>query len=149
MLVQAESKALIATRTDGTTTREFMFVRLEVDGRAPVYASASTRVPWRATGKASMIGRDSVERVKGIEPSYAAWEAAVLPLNYTRPDAQAYAIGHLRDPILSPEPPAHAPAPAAPAPPRAAGMRRSTCRCCAHRWWSRDRSSPRPRPRHC
>jgi hypothetical protein len=23
--------------------------------------------------------------VKGIEPSYAAWEAAVLPLNYTRP----------------------------------------------------------------
>jgi hypothetical protein len=26
----------------------------------------------------------SVERVKGIEPSYAAWEAAVLPLNYTR-----------------------------------------------------------------
>jgi hypothetical protein len=32
-------------------------------------------------------GHDStafVERVKGIEPSYAAWEAAVLPLNYTR-----------------------------------------------------------------
>ena len=27
---------------------------------------------------------DAVERVKGIEPSYAAWEAAVLPLNYTR-----------------------------------------------------------------
>ena len=25
-----------------------------------------------------------VERVKGIEPSYEAWEAAVLPLNYTR-----------------------------------------------------------------
>src|SRR5687768_17638369 len=25
-----------------------------------------------------------MERVKGIEPSYAAWEAAVLPLNYTR-----------------------------------------------------------------
>ncbi len=29
--------------------------------------------PWRGD-----------ERVKGIEPSYAAWEAAVLPLNYTR-----------------------------------------------------------------
>ena len=29
------------------------------------------------------LGRE-VERVKGIEPSYAAWEAAVLPLNYTR-----------------------------------------------------------------
>ena len=26
----------------------------------------------------------AVERVKGIEPSYAAWEAAVLPLNYIR-----------------------------------------------------------------
>ena len=25
-----------------------------------------------------------VERVKGIEPSYPAWEAGVLPLNYTR-----------------------------------------------------------------
>ena len=27
---------------------------------------------------------DAVERVKGIEPSYEAWEAAVLPLNYAR-----------------------------------------------------------------
>jgi hypothetical protein len=25
-----------------------------------------------------------VERVKGIEPSLSAWEADVLPLNYTR-----------------------------------------------------------------
>ena len=25
-----------------------------------------------------------LERVKGIEPSYEAWEAAVLPLNYIR-----------------------------------------------------------------
>jgi hypothetical protein len=28
--------------------------------------------------------RIDVERAKGIEPSYAAWEAAVLPLNYAR-----------------------------------------------------------------
>ena len=28
-----------------------------------------------------------MERVKGIEPSYAAWEAAVLPLNYARAGA--------------------------------------------------------------
>jgi hypothetical protein len=28
-----------------------------------------------------------MERVKGIEPSYEAWEAAVLPLNYTRVEA--------------------------------------------------------------
>ena len=26
----------------------------------------------------------AVERAKGIEPSYEAWEAAVLPLNYAR-----------------------------------------------------------------
>jgi hypothetical protein len=33
------------------------------------------------------VGADSVqrmERVMGIEPTLAAWEAAVLPLNYTR-----------------------------------------------------------------
>ena len=28
-----------------------------------------------------------MERVKGIEPSYEAWEASVLPLNYTRAQA--------------------------------------------------------------
>ena len=31
---------------------------------------------------------DELERVKGIEPSYEAWEAAVLPLNYTRLDQE-------------------------------------------------------------
>ena len=31
-----------------------------------------------------------LERAKGIEPSYAAWEAAVLPLNYARQECQAY-----------------------------------------------------------
>ena len=31
-----------------------------------------------------MQGIGDMERVKGIEPSYEAWEAAVLPLNYTR-----------------------------------------------------------------
>jgi hypothetical protein len=30
------------------------------------------------------IGTRNLERAKGIEPSYAAWEAAVLPLNYAR-----------------------------------------------------------------
>ncbi|CCD89887.1 conserved hypothetical protein [Bradyrhizobium sp. ORS 285] len=29
-------------------------------------------------------GLMGLERAKGIEPSYAAWEAAVLPLNYAR-----------------------------------------------------------------
>ena len=36
----------------------------------------------RAEFQLSMTQR--LERVKGIEPSYEAWEAAVLPLNYTR-----------------------------------------------------------------
>jgi hypothetical protein len=41
---------------------------------------------FRLSTKAVLISltRRQVERVKGIEPSYAAWEAAVLPLNYTR-----------------------------------------------------------------
>src|SRR5260370_40961770 len=30
------------------------------------------------------VCENSLERAKGIEPSYAAWEAAVLPLNYAR-----------------------------------------------------------------
>ena len=29
-----------------------------------------------------------VERAKGIEPSYKAWEAFVLPLNYARTGSQ-------------------------------------------------------------
>jgi hypothetical protein len=53
-----------------------------------------------------------VERVKGIEPSYAAWEAAVLPLNYTRvflsftttpsPDVASHAFreAEVRGPIV-------------------------------------------------
>ena len=31
-----------------------------------------------------------MERAKGIEPSYAAWEAAVLPLNYAREARRHY-----------------------------------------------------------
>jgi hypothetical protein len=31
-----------------------------------------------------IIMLNGLERAKGIEPSYAAWEAAVLPLNYAR-----------------------------------------------------------------
>ena len=36
------------------------------------------------------VALNGLERVKGIEPSYAAWEAAVLPLNYTRKKRQSY-----------------------------------------------------------
>ena len=31
-----------------------------------------------------IVSMKAVERVKGIEPSYSAWEAAALPLSYTR-----------------------------------------------------------------
>ena len=39
----------------------------------------------------------NLERVKGIEPSYEAWEAAVLPLNYTRVFATGRPLGPCRD----------------------------------------------------
>ena len=32
-----------------------------------------------------------MERVMGIEPTYSAWEADVLPLNYTRVERGFYA----------------------------------------------------------
>jgi hypothetical protein len=35
----------------------------------------------------------SLERVKGIEPSYSAWKAAALPLSYTRVGAIHYHAG--------------------------------------------------------
>jgi hypothetical protein len=40
-------------------------------------------------GRTAIFGK--LERAKGIEPSYAAWEAAVLPLNYAR---ELYKIAH-------------------------------------------------------
>ena len=46
-------------------------------------AMVAPRVGGAESAKKLVAGRDW-ERVKGIEPSYAAWEAAVLPLNYTR-----------------------------------------------------------------
>jgi hypothetical protein len=35
-------------------------------------------------GKTPLTWRFTVERVTGIEPALSAWEADVLPLNYTR-----------------------------------------------------------------
>ena len=32
----------------------------------------------------SYVGRHTLERVVGIEPTPSAWKAEVLPLNYTR-----------------------------------------------------------------
>jgi hypothetical protein len=43
-----------------------------------------------------------LERAKGIEPSYAAWEAAVLPLNYAR-TVLRIATGTRTDQVLGPQ----------------------------------------------
>ena len=40
-------------------------------------------VRWNE-GNLSETGRRGLERVMGIEPTLVAWEATVLPLNYTR-----------------------------------------------------------------
>src|SRR5215475_12827611 len=45
------------------------------------------RLRHPATGRPGLLlvrAAEELERAKGIEPSYAAWEAAVLPLNYAR-----------------------------------------------------------------
>jgi Prolyl oligopeptidase family len=54
-------------------------------------ARTTTAAPRCAAVRRSSLWRrppaacdSKLERVKGIEPSYEAWEAAVLPLNYTR-----------------------------------------------------------------
>ena len=49
-------------------------------------STISASVSWGA----DMQPLGGVERVMGIEPTLAAWEAAVLPLNYTRLITQLY-----------------------------------------------------------
>jgi len=44
------------------------------------------RIDELGAGKRGLTLCVEQERVKGIEPSYSAWEADVLPLNYTRID---------------------------------------------------------------
>ena len=50
----------------------------------PRCRSALVRCRASAVSSTAKSTYGIVERVKGIEPSYEAWEAAVLPLNYTR-----------------------------------------------------------------
>ncbi len=47
-----------------------------------IIARGSCVKPWSALVELNQTG--GMERVMGIEPTYAAWKAAVLPLNYTR-----------------------------------------------------------------
>ena len=49
----------------------------------------SEEIPIRAQfspqgGNGAVIGISELERLRGVEPPYAAWEAAVLPMNYSR-----------------------------------------------------------------
>jgi hypothetical protein len=37
-----------------------------------------------STGSTRVDSPEKMERVTGIEPAFSAWEADVLPLNYTR-----------------------------------------------------------------
>jgi hypothetical protein len=41
-----------------------------------------------ATAKFPLTRHFDRERVTGIEPAFSAWEADVLPLNYTREEGQ-------------------------------------------------------------
>jgi hypothetical protein len=50
------------------------------DQNLVVHATSSTRVG----------SPEKVERVTGIEPAFSAWEADVLPLNYTRRQPRDY-----------------------------------------------------------
>ena len=52
----------------------------QVDRAAPALQQIEVELPIRVSRETLTA---ALERVKGIEPSYAAWEAAVLPLNYT------------------------------------------------------------------
>ena len=78
---------MMSLREKADTGRENAIIRACVERsygeHSPMpYASPKTRAcaaVWEVAA-----GARRMERVKGIEPSYAAWEAAVLPLNYAR-----------------------------------------------------------------
>ena len=59
-------------------------VRSSGAGVVELLLDAATPAPMNAlTSWVVAVGR-RVERVTGIEPAFSAWEADVLPLNYTR-----------------------------------------------------------------
>ncbi len=68
-----------ARKDSGSTEAVTPTFRLALEGNS---AGASGFQRFCADRRSGTAWR--LERVKGIEPSYAAWEAAVLPLNYTR-----------------------------------------------------------------
>src|SRR5438874_6449635 len=53
---------------------------LAVSGGSPLHEATA----HRSSPRFALRSKRRLERVRGIEPPCAAWEAAVLPLNYTR-----------------------------------------------------------------
>src|SRR5690625_6878022 len=52
---------------------------------------------FSALGSGCGTPRPTVERVTGIEPALSAWEAEVLPLNYTRETARHSPVAVIND----------------------------------------------------
>ena len=61
--------------------------------RANAQSVQSPILDLRAQMRCKCFNYNERKRVKGIEPSCAAWEAAVLPLNYTREEKKRIVIG--------------------------------------------------------
>ena len=60
-------------------------LQLTVDGAPSAHFMVVSGVPYPQRNRAAPEGTARMrERVTGIEPAYSAWEADVLPLNYTR-----------------------------------------------------------------
>ena len=63
-------------------------VSMMVRGRAAHPESKKTPLPAKnprlTAGIRAKRDASNLERMMGVEPTYAAWEAAVLPMNYTR-----------------------------------------------------------------
>ena len=53
-------------------------------GHSELYTRWRSHEPERRCNSSSILSEWFMERVRGIEPPLRAWEARVLPLNYTR-----------------------------------------------------------------
>ena len=81
-----------------TTTARQGYRPVYVNG--PLMARAVRTAPERSNapvGITAVTWTGAGERVKGIEPSLSAWEADVLPLNYTRKRPPLYLVTQPQD----------------------------------------------------
>ena len=67
-------------------------IRRQVRSQACGFTKTDVKVLTLSGEGALERNRLKLERVMGIEPTPEAWEAAVLPLNYTRSGAQSKRI---------------------------------------------------------